>query len=113
MLKKIARSALKTLAKNAPAGARKALIQGICEGGGNKKVLAQLARDAHISTFMADGEWGFIHSSSSDETLLPAYARTKTWASPVITFLRDAFGDQPGTYIDIGANIGLTTIPIA
>src|SRR6185295_13313730 len=67
----------------------------------------------HISTFMADGESGFIQSSSSDETLLPSYALSKTWAAPAVAFLRDAFADQSGTYIDVGANIGLTTIPIA
>jgi FkbM family methyltransferase len=114
MLKQAARSAIKTFAKRAPWAVRGALLEGLCEQSwGTKKRLSQLAYNAHISAFLAEGEYGLIQSSPGDETLIRTYARTGTWAAATIAFFRKILGDGSGTYIDVGANIGLTTIPIA
>lgn len=61
-----------------------------------------------------DGRYGRIQGDIRDTAVLGRYAETKVWAEStnekVETFLGDRDG---GTYLDIGANIGLTTIPIA
>ena len=61
----------------------------------------------------AHGDYGFIRSTSSDSVLLPVYAKTGTWAKVTNDILIDLFAGRGGTYFDIGANIGLTTIPVA
>jgi len=62
---------------------------------------------------MADGDCGLIQGSSSDEVIMPTYARTKTWAITTANFFKRFFSERGGTYLDVGANIGLTTLPIA
>lgn len=46
--------------------------------------------------------------------MLATYWRTKTWRPAFAHFFEDFFGgSERGIFLDIGANIGLTTIPIA
>jgi FkbM family methyltransferase len=62
---------------------------------------------------MAEGDSGLIQGSAADEVLMPIYARDGTWAVTTVNFLKAYLGPAGGTYLDIGANIGLTTLPIA
>lgn len=59
------------------------------------------------------GSLGVIESAPTDRTILRRYAETGRWAQRTIQVLSDFFQDQGGQYIDVGANIGLVTIPIA
>lgn len=60
------------------------------------------------------GDYGVIEGALADTAILATYARTHCWV-PGVNAAIDAYfeGHDGGTYIDIGANIGLTTIPIA
>jgi FkbM family methyltransferase len=67
-----------------------------------------------VTGFYANGQYGTIRSSSSDIEIFGTYARTGTWAPHTNSLLCDFFRRAgSGTYLDVGANIGLTTIPIA
>ena len=61
----------------------------------------------------ATGDRGIVTSASNDAWVISGYARTGTFAETVTTVLTEFFGKNGGTYIDIGANIGLMTIPLA
>jgi hypothetical protein len=53
-----------------------------------------------------------VTSVWNDRFVLPEYAATGTFAETVTSALTD-FLRGGGTYIDVGANIGLTIIPVA
>ena len=59
------------------------------------------------------GEYGIITHSTSDRHMLPTYAKTGRWNHEMNERLTSFFAKDGGTYIDVGANIGLTTIPTA
>jgi hypothetical protein len=61
----------------------------------------------------AEGDRGIVTSSASDSMVLCEYASTGTFAPKVTEILTKFFGPEGGTYLDIGANIGLMTIPFA
>src|SRR5258708_39662777 len=73
--------------------------------------LGQLYRVQDIGVF---GEYGLIEGAFADAGVLQIYARSGGWARTAMGFFRDIFERAgAGAYIPIGANIGLTTIPIA
>jgi FkbM family methyltransferase len=59
------------------------------------------------------GEYGLFTSALNDEVVLKAYAENGTWAEGTNFAIRNFFAHGQGTYFDIGANIGLTVVPIA
>ena len=61
------------------------------------------------------GWWprGIVASASNDTMVICEYARTGTFAETITEVLTKFFVPAGGTYIDIGANIGLMTIPLA
>jgi FkbM family methyltransferase len=60
------------------------------------------------------GRYGVIQGSASDSSVFGTYARTGVWAEATNALVSKFFARSGGgTYLDIGANIGLTTIPIA
>ena len=75
--------------------------------------LVSEARRYNIAGFLIDGEWGTFQSSTSDLMILPIYAATGTWAKRTNVELTEFFSGRSGVYLDIGANIGLTTVPVA
>ena len=111
-LEKIARSIIKAAVKKAPWGVRKALLDGIAESPGNNKLFSRMALRAQICGLMAEGNIGLIQASAADAVLIQTYARTQTWATATVDHIRKALTNG-GIYLDIGANVGLTTIPIA
>jgi FkbM family methyltransferase len=65
-------------------------------------------------SFRVRGDYGVVEGSPRDDAVLGTYARRKIWAPVKNGLVRDFFDAAGGgTYLDIGANIGLTTIPIA
>ncbi len=77
-------------------------------------LFARIAPECNIVAVQVTGEYGIIQSASSDNVILRHYAETGTWAKRTNELLRSFFsGRGAGFYVDVGANIGLTTIPIA
>jgi FkbM family methyltransferase len=75
--------------------------------------LSSLSRKLNVVRFSAAGQYGTMVSSSNDLSILRKYAETGRWAPELAEKLKTFFGESGGTYLDIGANIGMTTIPIA
>ncbi|SIT42968.1 Methyltransferase FkbM family [Paraburkholderia ribeironis] len=75
--------------------------------------LSSLARKLNVVQLSASGQYGTMTSSSNDLNILKKYAETGRWAPELTKRLKLFFADSGGTYLDIGANIGMTTIPIA
>jgi len=100
-----------------PRAARLMLIERLCkvmDAPEQLDVFRRLAPQLGISALKAKGEYGTIQSAATDTSVFATYARTGTWAKRTNDLLVAFFRQYDrGTYIDIGANIGLTTIPIA
>jgi len=79
-----------------------------------RDLIADLAPFCGIDGLRANGQFGDILSSPADRTIFSVYASTGTWAQSTNSLFSNFFRENHGgTYLDIGANIGLTTIPIA
>jgi FkbM family methyltransferase len=79
-----------------------------------RDLIAQVAPICGIDGVRATGNVGDILSSPSDRTVFATYAMTGSWAASTNALFTKFFTKNGGgTYLDIGANIGLTTIPIA
>ena len=100
-----------------PSRARKGLLAELSEasrGSDAYAALQRLGRRFGIADVRVSGNYGVVEGALADTAILATYARTRDWV-PGINAAIAAFFDERdgGTYIDIGANIGLTTIPIA
>jgi FkbM family methyltransferase len=79
-----------------------------------RDLVACVAPFCGIDGLRATGQFGDILSSPADRTIFSVYASTGTWAQSTNSLFSKFFNENHGgTYLDIGANIGLTTIPIA
>ena len=78
-----------------------------------RELLLKLAAELGVQDFACDGPLGVFEGSASDRWIFLNYFRERSWAPEVQAFLRKAFAEDSGTLIDVGANIGLTCIPIA
>jgi FkbM family methyltransferase len=94
-------------------GAQDAVFNLTCAYLGKWKVLSRLAPECGVKTFVVNGAYGEIRGMSSDTAILPEYVEKGVWAAEFNRLLAEFYGDGGGTYLDIGANIGLTTIPLA
>ena len=76
--------------------------------------MATYAPAVGISGVVAEGDCGPVVSVPGDFEIHRSYAEEGSWASRTTTVLKEFFARNgaSGTYLDIGANIGLTTIPI-
>jgi FkbM family methyltransferase len=62
---------------------------------------------------LCDGDYGVFEGSPDDQVVLREYATCGTWARGLVSLVVDRlFGEGPGTFIDIGANIGLVSVPV-
>jgi len=76
--------------------------------------LYDTARQLDVRAIQVDGSQGRFLVSPNDKVIGPYYARHGVWSGPSVTTIKNFFSErQPGLYIDVGANIGLTTVPIA
>lgn len=77
-------------------------------------IFQSLGRAYGVKDLRIAGRYGLIEGSIEDGSILANYGRTKSWAASTTGLLIDFFRTHGrGTYLDIGANIGLTTIPVA
>ena len=66
-----------------------------------------------VHSFTCDGDLGLFEGSIHDDVVHRYYLKHGTWASGLQYLLSKLFANAPGTFIDVGANIGLIAIPIA
>jgi FkbM family methyltransferase len=112
-LKQLAQSAIRKLVAGAPWGVRQAMFEGYLDSADVGVASVRLLRMLKIIEIGADGDRGVITSSRNDHFGLLEYAECGTFAPTVTQEMVNFFGIESGTYMDVGANIGLTTIPFA
>lgn len=79
-----------------------------------EKVFKRIGRTLGVKSYSCNGSLGVIDGSIDDIAVLPFYLRYGNWAPTLQKILIEhLFIRKEGTFIDIGANIGLTTIPVA
>jgi FkbM family methyltransferase len=114
VLKQLTKEVIQTVVARLPWGARRAVLEGLLQHDDlDGEVLSRMATRAGIVAVVADGDFGWFSSVPTDQMVIRRYARTKTFSRTNNAFFTDYFGSNDGCYLDIGANIGLTLIPIA
>jgi FkbM family methyltransferase len=76
-------------------------------------VLAVVGPECHLRAVRVAGSFGIIQSAPTDNIILRRYAETGRWGQRTTELVSEFFKARGGQYVDVGANIGLTTIPIA
>jgi FkbM family methyltransferase len=62
---------------------------------------------------VAQGEYGTFEGAGVDRVVMGEYRTLGSWAKGVVSLVVDRlFGEGPGTFIDVGANIGLVVVPV-
>jgi FkbM family methyltransferase len=79
-----------------------------------RTVLLRLATALGISKIRTKGDYGEISGFVDDPHIFGVYLSHGVWSEHINSVFTDYFaGRRSGTFLDIGANIGLTTIPVA
>jgi FkbM family methyltransferase len=115
-VKRLLASVLSSLLAPAPRRIKRALSVALVQTmmPDDRYLLAShIARSLNIARFTVGGTQGVFEGLSADLSILRSYASEGAWAARTLQLLTDALRGTSGTYIDIGANIGLTLIPIA
>lgn len=114
MLKEQIKLLLSRIVPRLPWGVKETLFDALVADKGIDAVVARTVPQLGPVGLWAEGEYGLIQSAANDTVVLPMYARQGTYAQRLTRLVGDFFAEKgPGTFIDIGGNIGLTTIPIA
>lgn len=80
----------------------------------NAIAFRSLARVFGVHSVAVDGDRGTIFGSPLDLGVFGEYLRTRTYAPKLVNFILGFFRERgQGTFIDVGANIGLVTVPMA
>lgn len=76
--------------------------------------LFRLAGDVlHVKSYTCAGNFGIFEGPLYDKGVLGFYLVHSTWELQIYELLtKKLFHDDIGTFIDVGANIGLTSIPL-
>lgn len=118
LVRALGKRLLRRAVQRLPAGSQEAIFRDLSE----LKALRDrtdverfyaLAHSLNVVDFSVRGDYGVISQSISDRVVLPFYQKTGAWAREINERLVAFFSQTGGTYIDVGANIGMTTIPVA
>ena len=112
-MKTAAKYLIRRLVAGAPWGVREALLDGYIARHGTMGLHARFLSPLNVVELAAAGDRGIVTSLITDTMVLPEYGSTGTFAPLITKALVEFFSETGGTYFDIGANIGLMTIPIA
>ena len=85
----------------------------LCRRRSRFRLLSRLAVDSGVVALSVDGDYGVIQSAASDAHILFRYSEERRFADRTNKLIAEFFRDGAGSYIDVGANIGMTVIPIA
>lgn len=78
-----------------------------------KLLLLELAGTCDFNKISAEGDCGEILGSVKDRVIFQTYALTGKWSSGTSKIISNFLEKHSkGTFLDIGANIGLTAIPV-
>lgn len=77
------------------------------------EVFYQSARALGVQSYGANGSAGCFFGPLYDQSVTKVYLQKGAWSGNIVTLFQRFFGEQGGTMYDIGANIGLISIPIA
>jgi len=117
MAKRLAERVVAQVARALPRRAQRVLLRELCNvaaPGDAYHAFQRLGQRYGIVDLTVPGEYGVIDGALADTAVLATYAQTHQWATVVMRAVETFFARTvTGTYLDIGANIGLTTIPIA
>jgi FkbM family methyltransferase len=114
VIKHAVKSLIRSVVPCLPWSVRQRLLDALCaKPEGEVEIISRMAPAIGITEFGATGEYGLIRGPASDKIVVPGYARSGTWSAGINATLVAFFAGRPGTYFDVGANIGLTTIPVA
>lgn len=113
MIKSLAKATLRATARRLPWGAQEMLLQTAVDRLGKAVVFRDLARSLSINSATATGINGTFSGTPEDISVFGRYMQTKVWAPELIELIRGFFDARGGTFLDIGANIGLTVVPVA
>jgi FkbM family methyltransferase len=75
--------------------------------------ISEVAAQLNIVGVSVRGDYGIFCGAPNDGSILTSYARKGQWAASTNEIIKSFFADGHGTYLDVGANIGLTVVPIA
>lgn len=65
------------------------------------------------ASVIVDGQYGRFEGSAHDRVIVDEYRRLGTWAPDLVSLIvTRLFAGRPGTFIDVGANIGLVCVPV-
>ncbi|MGD8570290.1 MAG: FkbM family methyltransferase [Gammaproteobacteria bacterium] len=113
MIKNILIRVLSFFYKKMPCSIQDLLLKVYCDSRGDFNVLNEVANRLNIKSIGVEGGIGEIYGSIMDKSIIAKYAKTGIWSKRTLELLNNFFKEKVGTYIDIGANIGLTTLPVA
>lgn len=111
-LKPLVRTVIARCVARLPWGVREAVLDACVARIGAAEVSAKLLRSLGVAEIGAWGELGLIRSAATDRVVLGFRASAGKAETGIVAAMQD-FLAGGGTYLDIGANIGLTSIPIA
>ncbi len=77
------------------------------------RVFSRMCDLFHVDRLTITSPLGRITGDFHDQAVFLPFALQTVWETELVTMFQDFFRAAGGTYIDIGANIGLMTIPIA
>ena len=69
--------------------------------------------DSQVVALKVGGDYGVMQSAAGDSHILFRYSEERRFADRTNKLIAEFFGGGAGSYIDIGANIGMTVVPIA
>ena len=104
---------LGSLVASLPWGARRAVFDRLTREFGTFQTLMELGDALHVENLQICGENGTFLGPLHDSGILGRYALEGSWSIDAVRMFQDLFGRTGGTYLDIGANIGLTLVPVA
>jgi len=77
-----------------------------------EEMFYQVGKLLGVRSFVCEKELGLFEGSIKDNMHRYFFSHG-SWAPGLQYLIRTLFANGPGTFVDVGANIGLTTIPIA
>jgi FkbM family methyltransferase len=112
-MKALAKTLLVQGVRALPLRARRIILDDLARNIGDFKAAGNIAKRVGLTGFIAEGDAGAIRGALDDDAALAKYARDGVWSPRESSLFKTLFAEHGGTYLDIGANIGLTVIPIA
>ena len=98
-----------------PWGAKQAVLDGIVESLDHFEKFQQIGHGLGVESISVRGANGLVWGSINDRWLMGNYATKREWAPDIVELFKHFFltANDGGTFLDIGANVGLTLFPVA